>query len=110
MSEFRSYERSIVTRLTQGVLTRELQETILSEAKLVFFEYTGCGYFLTVAHPELPRRRLVCTRPEIIAEAKGVKAGFIVFIEDGELTLECHNAEDKDVLPGYRELEVVVVN
>jgi len=98
----------VIELLARRVLSKSLLSKIYREAKYVSLEFTGCGYFFTVSHPDLPARRIVCHEPEVWGIADGVKSGFIIFIENGELTIECYDAEDKNVLLGYRDQDVII--
>jgi hypothetical protein len=44
-----------------------------------------------VAHPDLPQARTVCNQPTVIGRGDGYTCGFVVFLEDGQLVLECHD-------------------
>ncbi len=66
--------------------------TILrSKVNLIGYEYTGSGYFLAISHPNLPDKRIVCDEPIVMGEADNITCGFIIFIENRELVIECHS-------------------
>jgi hypothetical protein len=90
MSVLRDYEREVLYTLATDVLSPRQLAAVADEGELVGYEYTGCGYFLTVRHASLPRERIVCDSPVLSGSAGGVNCGFVVFIEGGELTIECH--------------------
>jgi hypothetical protein len=79
-----------------------------SSAEFVRYEYSGCGYFLTVRHPEIPQERIVCNKPFVVGVAQGIRCGFIVFIERGELMLECYELGQPTIPANYRDLDVAV--
>ena len=79
-----------------------------TEATLVSYEYSGCGYFLTVAHPMLPAERMVYSEPPVVGTAEDIQAGFLVFVENGELMLECHTWGAKEVPAEFRDKNVEV--
>ena len=72
------------------------------------YEYTGSGYFLTVKHPGLPADRRTLSDPFVVGIAGDVRAGFVVFLGDGELTLECHTWGELDVPADFRQRQVNV--
>jgi hypothetical protein len=74
----------------------------------VSYEYSGSGYFLTIAHPSLPAERKVCSQPIVMGRAEGVDCGFLLFIQDGKLLMECHTWGAKDVPEGFRDKDVQV--
>jgi hypothetical protein len=43
-----------------------------------------------------------------MGEANGVRCGFVVFIENHALTLECHTWGEIDVPPDFRDQNVVL--
>jgi len=108
MSVFRDYERRVLGLLAPGALSPEQIEAVLREGTFVSYEYSGNGYFLTVAHPSIPAERRVCSQPVVMGHAEGIDCGFILFIEDGKLMMECHTWGAVDVPDGYREKDVRV--
>ena len=79
-----------------------------AEATLVSYESSSCGYFVTVAHPMLPAERMVYSVPPVVGTAEDVEAGFLVFVENGELMLECHAWGAKEVPADFRDKNVLV--
>ena len=70
-------------------------------------DHTGVGYFLTVRDDGLPSVRIVLDEPLLMGRSNGVEVGFVVFIENHELTLECHGW-GVEVPADIREREVVL--
>lgn len=70
--------------------------------------YTGSGYHLTVPQLHLPPGRRTCSEPAVIGEAGNVRCGFVAFLDNGNLVLECHTWGAIDVPEGFRELEARV--
>jgi hypothetical protein len=66
------------------------------------------GYFLTIKHPKIPIKRIVCHEPVIVGKAEGVDVGFVVFIEDREIMIECHDWGDKEIPQDYRDKDVEI--
>jgi hypothetical protein len=87
---FREYERHVIAELCRGALTARDLEEVLDGATYVDFWHTGVGYFLTVRHDLVPVERAVCSTPLLAGRAPDVDVGFVVFLENRELTLECH--------------------
>jgi hypothetical protein len=108
MSVFRDYERRVLALLAPGALSLEQIEAVARDGTLVSYEYSGSGYFLTVAHPSLPVERKVCSQPIAMGHAEGIDCGFILFIQDGKLMIECHTWGAIDVPDGFREKDVRV--
>lgn len=108
MVHFREFESRVLRLLVAPDLGAEVVEAVLREAELVSYNYSGSGYFLTVKHPSLPSRRIVCSEPQVVGRFGNVQSGFVAFIENGELMLECHTWGEVDVPEHFRELSVVV--
>lgn len=105
MGVLKDYERKVLYTLTSDVLSPRQLSAVADEAELVGYEYTGSGYFLTVRHESLPRERVVCSSPMLSGSAGGVDCGFVIFIENGELTIECH-PWGENVPEDFRDREV----
>lgn len=105
MHTLRDHEKEVIRLLTASLMPTGLLERILNESEFVDYNYTGAGYFFTVRHPELPVDRIVCSTPLIVGEADQLSSGYIVYIENHELTLECHSW-DGLVAADYRDRDV----
>ena len=109
MSNIAEYEKDVIRKLCEAHISQALLDDVFekSEAKCV---HSGAGYLLTFAHSELPLERIVCDKPKLLGEWNGIDSGFIVFLENGELTLECHSWGDKEIPSNYRKQPVKVLN
>ncbi|MDO8926092.1 MAG: hypothetical protein Q7U94_04175 [Sideroxyarcus sp.] len=108
MSEFQNFESHVLHLLVAPKLGTDTVDAVVREGQLVSYNYSGSGYFLTIAHPILPTTRIVCSEPQVVGRAGNIHSGFIVFIENGELTLECHTWGEIDVPENFRKLSVAV--
>jgi len=108
MSHFRPFEVEALHHLVAPVLGAETTQNIVRDAQLVGYEYSGCGYFLTVKHGSLPSERIVCSAPIVVARAGEVQGGYLAFIENGELMLECYTAGAIEVPEGFRDQHVEI--
>lgn len=108
MTTFQGYEKEVVTLLTRAVFSEPELDAILEHAELVSIEHTGVGYYLTVRHPELPRERVVCNEPGVGGTGPEVDCGFVVFLENGELTLECHSWGNESIPEDVRSRALVI--
>jgi hypothetical protein len=102
MGLFKDYEVQVLTLLASNALSHDQMRAVLNEGKLVSYNYTGCGYFLTLSHPSLPEQRIVCSKPIVTGSAEGVPCGFVIFIQDREITLECHDLGPTHVPEDFR--------
>ncbi|MBI3652809.1 MAG: hypothetical protein HY231_17435 [Acidobacteria bacterium] len=108
MNCIRDYEKKVLYLLASRVLSHQQLEDLVSAGEIVGYDHTGSGYFLSIRHDDLPQERLVCHEPIVTGSAKGVICGFVIFIENGQLTLECHSWGEFDVPEGFRDEEVQV--
>ena len=101
------FEKETIRKSCKRHVSSDLLDEIL-KAEASDYEYSGCGYFLYFKHEGLPSQRVVCDEPKIMGEWNKIQSGFLVFLGENELMLECHNWGDIDVPSNYRENEVVV--
>jgi len=106
---FLPFEVQAIRLMAGAVVPEPLLERVLAAAKADHYEYTGCGYFLTVKDPELPVERRSLWEPPVAGVAGEIQAGFVVYLGDGELTLECHTWGAVDVPQNFREMAVNII-
>ena len=108
VTPLRPFECKAIEILVAGIIPVETLGEIFEESAVADYEYTGCGYFLKLTHPELPSKVCTCHEPKVRGEANGILSGFIVYLGDGELVLECYTLGEIDVPPTYRDQDVQV--
>lgn len=108
MSNFRPFEIQVLRLLAAPVIGEDLVRLVVEQSTLEGYRYTGCGYFLTVAHPDLAEERIVCSTPFVVGRSESYRSGFLIFIQAHKLTLECHNLEDVNVPEDFRDRSVTV--
>lgn len=108
MSVFTLYECEVVKLLVGDRLPVSELDDILATATALSEDHTGVGYFLTVRHPILPTERIVCNHPTVTGRLGDLTCGFVVFIEDGTLTIECHGWGGEDLPRDIRERAVAI--
>ncbi len=108
MINLKPHEQKVLDILVSGTIPDDVLKEIKINPTITEYDVTGNGYFLTIKHPSLPIDRIVCDEPMLIGECDGVETGFIVFIENGELTIECHGWGDKDIPKDYRECRIQI--
>ncbi|RLB51689.1 MAG: hypothetical protein DRI90_22755 [Deltaproteobacteria bacterium] len=106
MGVFKEFEVSVIRSLVGSALSTETIESVVNTSKLVSVDHTGVGYFVTVMHPDLPADRIVCDTPMISGMSGDTSFGFVIFLEDHQLTLECHSWTGGAIPGGIREQEV----
>ena len=102
-----NFEKYAIRVLCGSYISKELLSKLL-ESEASDFKYSGSGYFLYFKHKDLPKNRIVCDDPKLKGEWNGIESGFLVFLENHELMLECHTWGEVDVPQDYREKSVSV--
>jgi hypothetical protein len=108
MGHFKAFEIEVLRLLTAPALGTTAVEDIVLNAELVSYDYSGIGYFLTVKHPVVPIARTVFSTPTIIGSSGMTQCGFLVFVESGELMLECYIAGAVEISENFREQHIAV--
>jgi hypothetical protein len=94
--------------MAHDALSEDQLRSVFSAQSLWSYEYTGSGYFLSVTDPSLPSAKKTLSKPPVIGNSGDIQAGFVVFLGEGRLTLECHTWGEVDVPENFRELDVSV--
>jgi hypothetical protein len=98
----KEFERKIIAELLEE---SELKNIALSGAMdNEVVEFSGAGYFLTIKDPVLPKHRIVLDSPDIRGKLGGIEVGYLAFVENSELMLECYSY-DQEILPKHRDQE-----
>lgn len=108
MTAFKDFEREVVTILSGPHMDVEQVSAVLDGAEFVSCDHTRVGYFLTVRHPALPVERQVYDSPLLIGGCGELECGFVIFLENGELTLECHSWDGSVIPEDIRDREVKI--
>ena len=107
MGAFRPFELQAIALMATGVLS-ESQLALLRRLEAASYEYTGSGYYLKVSHPSLPQQTKTLSEPAVIGAAGDIQAGFVVYLDQHQLTLECHTWGAVDVPGDFRDRQVQI--
>ncbi len=105
MSVFKPFEIKAVTLLVSEHISEDELSVVFGHGTLTSYEYTASGYYLTVRHPSLPSDQVVCNEPSLLGTSGDVQCGFVVFLGNEDLTLECHTWGPIEVPSDFRERE-----
>lgn len=108
MAIFCEFEIEVLRQLIAPKLEAEVFRKIIQESQGIDYHFSGSGYFLTVRHPEIPTSRIVCTDPTVLGRCGNILVGFVVFVENSELTLECHGWGLDELPLDFREQSVLI--
>ncbi|HEY9879048.1 MAG TPA: hypothetical protein V6D29_11360 [Leptolyngbyaceae cyanobacterium] len=109
MEILKQFEVEVVRLLAPSILSKEQMDTVFHEAEFVSYEHSESGYFLTIKHPILAEGRTVCSNPTVVGQTGAIDCGFVLFIENHELTLECHTWGDAALPDGFREESIHIM-
>lgn len=105
------YEKIVLRLLCTGTLPPSVLHGAINTPDKISCEFTGAGYFLELSHEDVPEGRIVCSTPHVIGRFQGREVGFVVFIENGLITLECHDYDGhgipKNIRYGLVEISVI---
>ena len=108
MLTIKEFEKEALKVLTSDVLSLAELEAVIEGPDSVSYEQTGSGYYLTLEHRSLPEKRIVCSKPVVKGVSGDIQCGFVVFVEDRRLTLECHSWGEKPLPGNFRDGAVTV--
>jgi hypothetical protein len=108
MELLRNFEKKVISLLASTLLSHEQINEATQNAEFIEYDYTGCGYFLTIRHQYFPAERIVFSEPTLMGEVEDTECGFVIFFSNKELTLECHSWGEKEVSEDFRDKDVQI--
>lgn len=108
MLMLRQFEIDAITLLSHGALNAVQLAEVMNSGTVESYEYTGCGYYLTISHSSLPHERRALSSPTILGTSGSVRCGFVGFLGDGKFVLECHTWGEENVPANIRNMEITV--
>ncbi|GLQ48501.1 hypothetical protein GCM10007862_35520 [Dyella lipolytica] len=107
VDSLRDFELHAIHLMADDVLTPEQFVALHKLVTPANYEYTGCGYYLTVRNPSLPEQERTVSVP-VVGRADDIVCGFLLFLGNNELTLECHTWGPVEVPADFRDRAVRV--
>ncbi len=88
------------------------QLDLIIKSPITGYDYTGAGYFLEITNDIFSVQRNVISEPTLIGKADNFQVGFILFIENKKLVIECHSWGIENLPSTIRnqEIEILVSN
>ena len=108
MPALRDFELEAIRLMAGGELSEQQLRILEDLESAERYEYTGSGYYLTLRHVSLPAAERTLSTPAVVGEAGDVRCGFVAFLGNSELVLECHTWGEVDVPDNFRELDVSI--
>lgn len=84
------YEIEVLNLMLSDKFRTEELNSILNSS-ISGYDFTGAGYFLELTNEILPIERKTISEPILFGRADGFNVGFLIFIENSKLVLECHS-------------------
>ena len=107
------YEIEVFNLMLNDMFSKEELNSILN-SPITGYDYTGAGYFLELTNEILPIDRKTISEPTLFGRADNFEVGFLVFIENSKLTLECHSWGKENPPKTIREktiaIEIIVLD
>ena len=104
---FKPYEIRVLETLLKPAFTTEMLSEILGAASTPRAEYTGYGFYVSVQHPGFGRsRRVFNGTPALHGCVGSHDAGFVAFLEGGQLTLEIFPWDGEKLPETFRDGDV----
>lgn len=92
-----SFEREALSLLCSELISNSVLHSAITHPESVKCKFTGAGYFLEIQHSDLPIDRTVCDRPIVVGFYQEQEVGFIAFVENGAICLECYSYGNKGI-------------
>ena len=103
MIKFKDFEKEIVSVLAGSVLLDEELSRIFAEGECWLDDDHEAGYFINVRHPVIPTVRNVISEPAAQTVVGESCVGFVIFIENHELSIDASPWGEANVPSDFRE-------
>ncbi len=108
---FKSYEVDVLKLLLAQEFSEDIFLRILKGASARHVEYTNYGFYVSIRHPAIGKHRRVYSAPTTLGgHFGGQSAGFVVFLEDDELTLEIFPWDGEALPATLRDSAVQIIH
>ena len=92
----KTFESEVLRKMLESEYDSKEIESLITSSILIEYHYTGAGYFLTISNEILPVERKVISKPILIGKTEDIEIGFILYLENSTLTIECHGWGEKN--------------
>lgn len=106
--KFTDFEIQVLKIMLESEYSTYDIQSIVSTSVIVGFEFTGAGYFLKISNELFPIERKVIGKPIVTGENNDFQVGFILFLENKTLTIECHSWSEKNPPKGIRTMDLEI--
>ena len=99
------YEIEVLHLMLSDKFSTEELNSILN-SPIIGYNYTGAGYFLELINDIIPKDRKTISEPTLLGRAANFEVGFLIFIENSKLTLECHSWGEENPPESVRDMSI----
>ena len=94
------FERDALTLLVADRIPNSVLFDVINKPETIECKFTGAGYYLDLKHQSLAGPRRVFSDVNVEGAFEGRTVGFVAFVDEKILTLECFAYGD-DGIPDY---------
>lgn len=105
---FRDFELEALNLLLRDAVTPAQMRVITTFSGPFAYRYTGSGYYLSISDQNLPISKSTRSEPAVVGISGAVQCGFVAFLGNHELILECHTWGPVNVPADFRDQRIVI--
>jgi len=105
--ELAKYEIEVLKLFLNDRFNKDKLNSILN-SPITGYDYTGAGYFLELTNDLLPKGSETISEPTLLGRGDNFEVGFLIFIEDSKLILECHSWGNENPPESVREESIAL--
>lgn len=102
------YEKQVLRRMLKSEYSISQIENIISNSSVNSYDYNGAGYFIEITNELFPNKRKVISEPLLNGTVEHYQLGFILYLENKSLILECHSWNDSNLPKEIRKKKVFI--
>lgn len=103
------YEVEVLQLMLQSKLGADVWNGFLENCRIVTFGFTGNGYFLTIKQRDCLFEKETIHNPVVIGKTANFDVGFLLFLEEDEIILECHGWSETSPPENIRDLNIEIL-
>jgi hypothetical protein len=102
------FETEVLQYLLQNRLEQSEWQALVNNYQITNYDFTGAGYFLDIVCSSIKFEKETIDCPIVIGTVNDLEVGFLLFVEENNITIECHGWSDENLPENIRNLEVSI--
>ena len=102
------YEILVLELMLKNKLDKKGLVNFFDDYEIYGFEYTGSGYFLQIRAANFNFKKETINKPILISENAEFNVGFLLFLDQNEIVLECHSWGESNPPENVRDLDLEI--